>query len=291
VLKLKIINRKNTVALPILNRIFTKKPSLLDESNQEESMLVVSDQDAPAYIVKNLEQASNELEKIYYSHQGRRILKWHHYLALYDRHLQSYKNRALEGGKNSVSTGIDGRLRILEIGVQNGGSLQMWRRYFGAAAVIFGIDIDPRCKEFEEDGCKIRIGDQSDPSFLNSVIDEMGGVDIVIDDGSHIASHQFASFNVLFPLLAQDGIYICEDLHTSYWDDWEGGYKRTGTFIEFTKDIIDHMHEWYFHNTSTLDDLNLKKSVLGVSVYDSVVVIEKGNKARPYAVHVGNNSF
>jgi hypothetical protein len=279
------------MALPILNRIFTRKPAQVEETNHEESMLVVSDEDAHAYIVRNLEGATNELEKIYYSHKGRRILKWHHYLSIYDRHFQPYKTLALDRLNNSTNIAPEGKLRILEIGVQNGGSLQMWRRYFDAKAVIFGIDIDPRCKEFEEEDCQIRIGDQSDPTFLRSVIDEMGGIDIVIDDGSHIASHQLASFRFLFPLLVQEGIYICEDLHTSYWDDWEGGYKKDGTFIEFTKDIIDNMHEWYFHNPSATNDLNLKKIVLGVSVYDSVVVIEKGNKERPYAVHVGQNSF
>jgi SAM-dependent methyltransferase len=279
------------MVLPILNRLFSRKPISIEVTNQEESMLVVSDKDAPAYIVQNLDQASNELEKIYYSHQGRRILKWHHYLSIYDRHFQPYKTLALDTVNSSTGIAPAGQLRILEIGVQNGGSLQMWRRYFGEKAVIFGIDIDPRCKEFEEDGCQIRIGDQSDHFFLRSVIAEMGGIDIVIDDGSHIASHQLASFRFLFPLLTHEGIYICEDLHTSYWDGWEGGYKRAGTFIEFTKDIIDHIHEWYFQNQEPADDLNLKKSVLGVSVYDSVVVIEKGNKERPYAVHVGHSSF
>jgi hypothetical protein len=147
--------------LTSFNKSFTEKPTSADISNkQEDSMLVVSAQDAPEYIARNLEQASNELEQIYYSHKGRTILKWHHFLAIYERHLKAYKTFAL--GNNSISASIApaGNLRVLEIGVQNGGSLQMWRRYFGPAAKIFGIDIDPRCKGFEEDGCQIRIGDQ-----------------------------------------------------------------------------------------------------------------------------------
>jgi SAM-dependent methyltransferase len=255
-------------------------------------MLVVSDADAPKIIDRNLLEAKNELERIYYSHKGRRIFKWHHYLTIYDRYLQEY--RALASGPRPERLRFvapKSKLRILEIGVQNGGSLQMWRRYFGPGAIIFGIDIDPRCKEFEEDNCHIRIGDQSDPAFLSDVVSEMGGLDIVIDDGSHIASHQIASFRTLFPKLVNGGMYICEDLHTSYWSDWEGGFRRSGTFIEATKDIIDHLHEWYCPIKTQFNDMNLKTSVMGLHVYDSVVVIEKGVKVEPYAVHVGTNSY
>jgi SAM-dependent methyltransferase len=261
-------------------------------SDNPESMLVVSEEQADAYIAHNLANAANELEQIYYSHDGRRIFKWHHYLAIYDRHLQGYKAMAAEATHDPDSLLCPGgKLRILEIGVQHGGSLQMWRRFFGPKATIFGIDIDPTCKRFEEDGCQIRIGDQSSATFLASVIAEMGGVDIVIDDGSHIASHQVASFKALFPVLAPGGIYICEDLHTAYWDGWEGGYKRPGTFIEVAKDMVDHMHEWYASVQTDLSPMGLKKSLLGVSFYDSVVVIEKGPKQRPYAVRIGHNSF
>lgn len=261
-------------------------------ANEGDGMLVVSDENAPAYIKHNLENAANELEQIYYSHTGRRIFKWHHYLAIYDRHLQAYKALAAQNIiQETTAVAPKGKLRILEIGVQNGGSLQMWRRFFGAEAIIFGIDIDPKCKQFEEDDCHVRIGDQSDPSFLASVIAEMGGVDIVIDDGSHIASHQFASFKALFPLLSSGGMYICEDLHTSYWNDWEGGYRKPGTFIETAKDMVDHMHEWYWPISTPLDGLKLKTSALSVAFYDSIVVIEKGAKTRPYAVHVGKSSF
>jgi len=87
--------------------------------------------------------------------------------------------------------------------------------------------------------CHARIGSQADPEFLASVVAEM---DIVIDDGSHVASHQLASFKALFPALSFGGVYICEDLHTAYWQDWDGGYKRHGTFVETIKDMIDNLH-------------------------------------------------
>ena len=120
--------------------------------------------------------------------------------------------------------------------------MAVWRKYFGPDALIFGIDIDQRCAVFDGHAGAVRIGSQDDPKFLNSIVKEMGGLDVVIDDGSHKAKHQLASFELLFPLLADGGIYICEDLHASYWPDYRGGYRRKGTFIEFSKQLIDDMH-------------------------------------------------
>lgn len=279
-------------------RIFQKseatKPAEQASSGGQGSdgMLVVSEADAPTYIAHNLAHACNELERLYYSHQGRRIFKWHHYLAIYDRYLQAYKSPdAAFSPEPGSQVSRNSPLKVLEIGVQNGGSLQLWRRFFGKDAIIFGIDIDSRCREFADEGNQIRIGDQSDPTFLKQVVEEMGGIDVVIDDGSHIASHQVASFKVLFPMLAHDGIYICEDLHTSYWDGWEGGYLREGTFIEFAKALIDQLHGWYFAPEPLIENFDIKRNVLGVALYDSVAVIEKASKQRPFAVQVGNSSF
>ena len=255
-------------------------------------MKVIDEAEAPKVVHKNALDASCELERIYYEHTGRRILKWHHFLRIYDYHLGHYRNILHHPELNILeSVATDGHLRILEIGVQHGGSLQMWRNYFGENAIIFGIDIDPRCKGFEENGCQIRIGSQADPEFLNRVVNEMGGVDIVVDDGSHITSHQLASFKALFGKVNNGGLYIVEDLHTSYWDTWEGGLRRPGAFIEIVKDIIDHMHEWYIGVDTGLNALKIKTLVTGLHVYDSLVVIEKATKNEPYTVHVGESSF
>lgn len=255
-------------------------------------MKVIDDADAQKVVQENARNVTCELERIYYGHMGRRILKWHHYLSIYDSHMAKYRN--LINGYDDTpcqSVAKDGKLRILELGVQHGGSLQLWRDYFGEKAIIFGVDIEPRCKEFEENGCQIRIGSQDDSDFLNRVVDEMGGVDIVLDDGSHIASHQLASFKALFGRVSKGGLYIVEDLHTSYWEGWEGGLRRPGAFIEVVKDIIDHMHEWYIEVDTQLNDLNLKSLITGLHIYDSMVVIDKATKSEPYAVHVGKNSF
>ena len=130
------------------------------------------------------------MERIFYGHTGRQAFKWRHYLEAYDRHLSRFR---------------DTRVRLLEIGVQKGGSLQIWRKYFGPHAVIFGIDIDESCRALDGAGAAVRIGSQDDVAFLNGVVEEMGGLDVVIDDGGHVAEQQHASFATLFPLMSERG--------------------------------------------------------------------------------------
>src|SRR5689334_8948805 len=125
-----------------------------------------------------------DMAEIFYSHEGRLAHKWAHYHDIYDRHLARFRD-----------TGV----RFLEIGVSHGGSLQIWRKYLGANATIFGIDIDPRCAVVDDaPSINVRIGSQTDASLLRSVVAEMGGVDAIVDDGSHYVSHQRASFELLF---------------------------------------------------------------------------------------------
>ena len=114
----------------------------------------------------------------------------------------------------------------MEIGVAKGGSLQMWRRFFGPMATIVGIDINPHCQEYEEDGIHVRIGDQSDPVFLAGLTKEFGQFDIVLDDGSHQMEHIRKTFEFLYPTLSKNGIYIIEDLHTAYWEEYGGGWGK-----------------------------------------------------------------
>ncbi len=134
--------------------------------------------------------------------EGALIHKWRHYFEIYDRHFSKYR-------------GTD--VNVLEIGVYHGGSLQMWKNYFGTDARIYGIDINPDCARFEEDQIQIIIGDQADRDFLGKVAADLPQVDVLIDDGGHTMVQQQNTFEVMFPLVAPDGVYLCEDLHTSYW--------------------------------------------------------------------------
>ena len=141
-------------------------------------------------------------------------------------YLDFYHERIGKLADESRLNTLDQPLRILEIGVWRGGSLQLWRDYFGDNAIIFGIDIEEACRELPGIGCEIRIGSQTDAVFLNRVVDEMGGVDIVIDDGSHMCADVVTSFQALWPRLSEGGFYFVEDLHTSYWPQWRGGLRR-----------------------------------------------------------------
>ena len=134
------------------------------------------------------------------------------------------------------------KLRLLEIGVEQGRSLRMWEEFFPNAE-IFGIDINPDCLKLAGDRVKIIIGNQADEKFLQSFADQVaGGFDIIIDDGGHFMEQQLTSFRILFPYLNADGIYVIEDLHTSYWERYGGGFHERNTTVEFLKDLIDEVN-------------------------------------------------
>lgn len=126
--------------------------------------------------------------------------------------------------------------RVLEIGVQGGGSLKIWRDFFPEAEIV-GIDIDPLCKEHEGDHITVQIGSQSDVKFLES----LGDFDIIIDDGGHTMSQQQISMKWLLPQLREGGVYVIEDLHTSYWIQFKDIEHST---IEEIKSLIDDIHTY-----------------------------------------------
>ena len=216
------------------------------------------------------QQNGGRLTEIFWSNRGRTVHKWHHYLPVYEQYLGRY-----------VGTPV----RMLEIGVFRGGSLDMWRSFFGPEAKLFGIDIDPNCAQYDGLSGQVRIGSQDDPDFLRRVVAEMGGVDVVLDDGSHVSKHIRSSLDVLFPLLADDGIYLIEDLHAAYWRRFGAGYRASGSFIEDVKTLIDDLHHWYHRKGQRI--AATKDRVRAIHVYDSLVVLEKDVIERPRHTKVG----
>lgn len=204
------------------------------------------------------------------SNDGREIWKWKHYFPIYERFFRDFVYKPVT---------------FLEIGVASGGSLQMWKRYFGPHATIIGIDILPECKAYAEDQIEIRIGPQQDTKFLQSVIDEFGAPDIVLDDGSHRMSDMLKTFEFLYPKVAQNGIYMVEDLHTAYWEEYEGGFRRAGTFIERCKDLLDELNA--DHTRDQLLPTDFTRTTHGMHFYDSVAVFEKGTTTRKWAPKIG----
>ncbi len=222
---------------------------------------------------------------LFAGHGGRLCQKWHHYFEMYDRHFLPLRAR-----KADLASG-PAPLRFLEIGVSHGGSLELWRQYFGADAIIHGVDIDPRCADLGSDDLPVHIGSQTDRKFLGGVVALMGGLDAVLDDGSHVAEHQRETFDILFPLLNDHGVYMIEDVHTSYWLKWGGGFRRPGSIVQVAKSMIDGMHKWYFRFPVSKRSLMAKTDVRSITFADSVIVFEKGLHGRPSQESKGVESW
>ncbi|MEM7519645.1 MAG: class I SAM-dependent methyltransferase [Pseudomonadota bacterium] len=206
-----------------------------------------------------------DLLDIYAGNEGVKVHKWHHYLPIYDRYFARFRGTPV---------------KFLEIGVNNGGSLQMWRRYLGPQAILCGIDINPDCAQYDGQSGMVRIGSQDDPAFLDAVVTEMGGVDVVLDDGSHRMPHIETSLRALFPKLSDNGTYMIEDLHTAYYPRFGGGFGAETNFFNTVRRMIDDMHSWY-HKGGPLALPELAQEFNGVHIHDSIVVIDKAPVQRP----------
>lgn len=201
----------------------------------------------------------NDLERFFYGGQHRQLSKWLHYFEIYDRHFAKYRNKAPV---------------VMEIGVFRGGSMQMWKDYFGEGAQIIGVDIDEKTKAFEEDQIHIEIGSQSDREFLKKLKLKYPKIDILIDDGGHTMEQQITTFEEMFCHISMDGVYLCEDLHTSYWKEYGGGYRCPDSYIEYSKNFIDYLHAW-FSPDPALQENRYSRSMHSLHYYDSMLVIEK----------------
>ncbi|MDR1020189.1 MAG: class I SAM-dependent methyltransferase [Synergistaceae bacterium] len=191
----------------------------------------------------------------------RTIHKWLHYFPIYEKFFNKFIN-------NSVT--------LWEIGVFKGGSLQMWKRYLGPFAIIVGIDIDSRCKTVEENQIHVRTGDQSDTKFLQSVIDEFGAPDIVIDDGSHRDKDIYTTFNFLYEKVSKNGIYLVEDLHALYMDGTGNDLKDKMEFIDLCKELTECFSDCG-HNGCRGRFFEMTYSM---SFYDSVAVFQKAERMK-----------
>lgn len=204
---------------------------------------------------------------------GRAVNKWRHYFDIYHRHFARFRGQSLT---------------MIEIGVFNGGSLRMWREYLGQQATIVGVDINPECMRFSEPGIDIVIGDQADRMFLRSLSERYADLAILLDDGGHKMHQQIATFEELFPRIRSDGVYLCEDTHTSYMPVFDGGYRQPQTFIEGVKQLIDRLHAFYSTDLSQLAPDNFTRTADSIHFYHSALVIEKKPQALPQEVTYGS---
>lgn len=181
-------------------------------------------------------------------------IKMDSYFHVYESYLSKYRN--LE-------------ITILEIGVLDGGSLFMWRDFFGSKARIIGIDVNPRAKLLEKFGFEIYVGNQSDKNFWRKFLAQVKNIDIVIDDGGHTYLGQITAFVELMPIINNGGVYLVEDTHTSYMSGF--GYRKY-SFIEYSKKIAEKLT----YRCSLLQDKynpnSIENSIYSVSFFDSIVI-------------------
>jgi hypothetical protein len=165
------------------------------------------------------------LEKLYATHNGKLSDKWPIYLKEYDEKFQPYQDK---------------KLRILEIGIQNGGSLEIYADYFPNAQIILGCDINENCKNltYSEQNIQVIVGDATQNSTFEQ-IQPHGKFDIIIEDGSHTSPDIVKTFCKYFNELNEGGLFVIEDLHCSYWNGFTGGIFHPLSSISFFKRLVD----------------------------------------------------
>lgn len=188
--------------------------------------------------------------------------KWSEYFNVYEMHLGKFVN-------NSPV--------VVEVGVAGGGSLEMWDKYFGKTATLYGIDNIPQIDQVN--GATLILGDQSSPIFWDNFLKTINGIDVFVDDGSHINKDQILTFTKVWPHMRDGGVYICEDTHTSYWQQYGGQLKNPSTFMEFSKQLTDVLNISYINDAKlSAEFFNLVKDIGSISFYDSQVVFTKGKQ-------------
>ncbi|MDR0635429.1 MAG: hypothetical protein LBF91_10695 [Azoarcus sp.] len=212
-----------------------------------------------------------DYDSIYRAHRGLGSDKWSHYPFLYDRLLAAH----LDAGQP---------LALLEIGVQNGGSLEIWEKYLPPGSEIHGLDISPECLELDfgaHSSIHVHLGSAADADAVSRLFAAQK-FDIIIDDGSHESAEVIAAFIHLFKKLNPAGIYLVEDLHTSYDKGWGGGLHRKDASIEFFKNFADTVNFDYLDADGLAAVAGLspflrgyRREIASICFYDSICAITK----------------
>lgn len=197
------------------------------------------------------------LHKYFLNNNSSILHKWIHYFDIYEQHFSRFRN------KSPV---------VLEIGVGSGGSSQMWKQFFGEGSKIIGIDINPDCKQYADEGIEIYIGSQSDDTLLE-MLSQKYCFDIIIDDGSHLSHDMIKTFEFFYDKLSKNGVYLVEDCHACYMAEWGGGVNLSGSFMEYVKLKIDEINALY--TSGAIQVSSFTTNTKSINVYDSIVVFEK----------------
>lgn len=216
------------------------------------------------------------IREIFYEHEGKLIHKWDNYFEVYERYFSKYRGQ---------------KLNILEIGIAHGGSIQLWKKYFGDQVHVYALDINPECKSLEEENTTIFIGSQSDPVFLESIKTQLPELDIILDDGGHTMLQQIVSFEHLYSKVKQGGVYMVEDTCTSYWYEFHGGFRKPSSFVEYSKNLIDTLYEGHIENEPRLVVNEITRNINSIAFYDSIIVFDKKLRSAPFHLQKGNTTI
>ena len=163
-------------------------------------------------------------------------------------------------------------ITFVEIGVSTGGSLFMWRDYFGPNARIIGVDLNPDAKKLEEHGFEIFIGNQSDSQFWDDFTKKVGLIDVVLDDGGHTYEQQIITTESLLSAMNDGGVIVVEDTHTSYMD---GFGAKSKSFIEYTKKLIDKVNMRF----GEFSDFPCERRFWSIEIVESMVAFKINREA------------
>jgi hypothetical protein len=196
----------------------------------------------------------NPLWNYFQNHsEGPGIWKWEHYFEIYHRHFARFVGKKVD---------------VLEIGIFSGGSLEMWHAYFGDQSHIYGVDIEPACKSYENDHVSVFIGDQADRSFWRNFRSKVPGIDIIIDDGGHSPEQQQVTLEEMLPHLRPGGVYLCEDI--------KGAFNR---FASFATGLVNELNrQQNIPGPELTSSVSTFQSLIhSIHFYPFVAVIEKND--------------
>lgn len=197
-------------------------------------------------------------------------IKYDTYFPVYEALLQKY---------------VDREVTVVEVGVFNGGSLFMWRKFFGPKARIIGIDLNPDACEWEKHGFEIYIGDQSSDTFWIELFQKIGKVDVLIDDGGHTNRQQIVTSHYAIQNINDGGVLIVEDVHTNYFREF--GNPSNYSFVNFAHKIVDGVNSRSYALRQTYAQYSSR--VYSLSFFESMVAFQIDSRLCKQSVPTSNN--